>query len=91
MASKGKAEKTIKLNRQAKTLLLDTFELTDSASRNILISNVKSMFEKETSRNQKAASELIKLIQENKMDQQRKWLKKTTLQYTSGKHQSTLL
>ena len=69
MTSKGKAEKSIKLIRQAKTTLLDTFELTDSASRNILISNVKQMFERGTIRTQAAAETLIKLIQENKMDQ----------------------
>ena len=57
----------IKLNRQAKTVLLDTLELTDSASRNILISNVKQMFEKGTLRTLAAAETLIKLIQENKM------------------------
>ena len=59
----------IKLNRQAKTTLLDTFELTDSVSRNILIGSVKQMFERGTIRTQAAASTLIKLIQENKMDQ----------------------
>ena len=58
-----------KLNRQAKTALLDTFELTDSVSRNILIGSVKQMFERGTIRTQAAASTLIKLIQENKMDQ----------------------
>ena len=67
MASKGKAGKGTKLNRQAKTLLLDTFDLTDSASRNILIGNVKSMFEKGTVRTQAAAEALIKLVQDNKM------------------------
>ena len=45
MASKTKADKSTKLNRQAKGLLLDTFELTDSASKNLLIGNVKSMKE----------------------------------------------
>ena len=67
MASKSKAVKGTKLNRQAKTLLLDTFELTDSASRNILISSVKAMFEKGTIRTQAAAETLIKLVQDNKM------------------------
>ena len=67
MTSEGKSEKPIKLNRQAKTILLDTFELTDSASRNILISNVKQMFEKGTLRTLAAAETLIKLIQENKI------------------------
>ena len=58
-----------KLNRKAKATLLDTFELTDSVSRNILIGSVKQMFERGTIRTQAAASTLIKLIQENKMDQ----------------------
>ena len=57
----------MKLTRQAKTTLVDTFELTDSASRNILISNVKQMFEKGTIRTLAAAEALIKLIQEDKM------------------------
>ena len=35
MTSKGKAQISTKLNREAKTILLDTFELTDSASRHI--------------------------------------------------------
>ena len=69
MTYKGKAETSIKLNRQAKTTLLDTFELTDSVSRNILIGSVKQLFERGTIRTQAAASTLIKLIQENKMDQ----------------------
>ena len=67
MASKTKADKSTKLNRQAKTLLLDTFELTDSASKNILIGNVKSMFERGTIRTLGAAETLIKLVQDNKM------------------------
>ena len=67
MTSTGKAAKSITLNRQAKTILLDTFELTDSASRNILISNVKQMFEKGTIRTLAAAETLIKLVQENRM------------------------
>ena len=58
-----------KLNRKAKATLLDTFELTDSVSRNILIGSVMQMFERGTIRTQAAASTLIKLIQENKMDQ----------------------
>jgi hypothetical protein len=57
------------LSRQAKTALLDTYELTDSVSRNILIGSVKQMFERGTIRTQAAAGTLIKLIQENKMDQ----------------------
>ena len=44
MASKIKSEKPVESNRGAKTLLLNTFELTASTSRNILISNVKEMF-----------------------------------------------
>ena len=67
MTSKGKDDKTTKLNRQAKTISLDTFELTDSASRNILISNVKQMFERGTLRTLASAEALIKLIQDNKM------------------------
>ncbi len=58
-----------KLNRKAKATLLDTFELTDSVSRNMLIGSVKQMFERGTIRTQATASTLIKLIQENKMDQ----------------------
>ena len=69
MTSKGSTAKPTKLNREAKTLLLDTFELTASASRNILISNVKQMFEKGTIRTLAAAENLIKLIQDNKMEQ----------------------
>ena len=67
MTSKGKTDQTTKLNRQAKTILLDTFELTDSASRNILIGNVKQMFERGTLRTLASAEALIKLIQNNKM------------------------
>ena len=69
MTSKGKSEKQIKLNRKAKTTLLDTFELKDSASRNGLISNVKQMFERGAIRTIAASETLIKRIQENKMDQ----------------------
>ena len=65
----AKNAKIPKLNREAKTLLLDTFELTDSASRNILISNVKQMYERGTLRTLAAAENLIKLIQENKMEE----------------------
>ena len=67
MAAKNNSEKSIKLSRGAKTILLDTFELTDSASRNILISNVKQMFERGTLRTLASAEALIKLIQDNKM------------------------
>ena len=67
MAAKNNSEKSTKLSRGAKTILLDTFELTDSASRNILIGNVKQMFEKGTLRTLASAEALIKLIQDNKM------------------------
>ena len=67
MAAKNKYDKSVKLSRGAKTTLLDTFELTDSASRNILISNVKQMFERGTLRTLASAEALIKLIQGNKM------------------------
>ena len=67
MTSKSKAATSIQLNRQAKTTLLDTFELTDSASRSIFTSKLKQMFEKEAIRTLAAAETLIKLIQENKM------------------------
>ena len=62
MTSKGKTEKSIKLGRPAQTVLLDTFELTDSASRNVVIANVKQMFERGTIRTLAAAETLIKLI-----------------------------
>ena len=64
-----KERKSIKLSRGAKTILLDTFELTDSASRNILIGNVKQMFERGTLRTLASAEALIKLIQDNKMSE----------------------
>ena len=48
---------------------LDELELTGSSSRNMLISNVKQMFEKGTIRTVSAAEGLIKLTQENKMDE----------------------
>ncbi len=67
MTHTGKPDKSIKLNRQAKTVLLDTYELTDSAFRNIWIRNVKQMFEKGTLRTLAAVETLIKLIQENKI------------------------
>ena len=59
----------IKLNRKEKAAQLDSYDLTDSTSRNILIGSVKQMFERGTIRTQAAASNLIKLIQANKMDQ----------------------
>ena len=58
-----------KLNRKATITLLGTSELTDSVSRNILIGSVKQMFERGAIRTQAAASTLVRLIQENKMDQ----------------------
>ena len=67
MTYKGTADQTTKLNRQAKTISLDTFELTDSASRNIVIGNVKQMFERGTLRTLASAESLIKLIQNSKM------------------------
>ena len=76
MTTKGKTEKSIKLGRPAQTVLLDTFELTDSASRNVVIANVKQMFERGTIRTLAAAETLIKLIQENKMEQVDERIKK---------------
>ncbi len=58
-----------KLNRKEKSAQLDEYDLTDSTSRNIVIGSVKNMFERGTIRTQAAAGNLIKLIQENKMDQ----------------------
>ena len=43
--------------------------LTGSSTRNILIGTVKQMFERGEIRTQTAAGNLIKLIQENKMEQ----------------------
>ena len=68
MASKGKAVRGDKLSRKAEGLLLDTFELTDSASRNVLIATVKQMFDKGTIRTLAAAEQLIKQIQDEEMD-----------------------
>ena len=76
MTTKGKTEKSMKLGRQAQTVLLDTFELTDSASRNVVIANVKQLFERGAIRTIAAAETLIKLIQENKMDQVDEKIKK---------------
>ena len=64
MASKGEADKSTKLNRKAQGLLLDTFELTDSASRDVLISSGKQMFEKGTIHTLAAAETLIRQKQE---------------------------
>ena len=58
-----------KLNPKAKAAQLDEYDLTRSSTRNILIGSVKQMFERGTIRTQAAAGNLIKLIQENKMDQ----------------------
>ena len=58
-----------KLNRKEKAAQLDEYALTGSSTRNILIGTVKQMFERGTIRTQAAAGNLIKLIQENKMDQ----------------------
>ena len=67
MATKRKsANSNTRMQRSSK---LDELELTGSSSRNMLISNVKQMFEKGTIRTISAAEGLIKLIQENKMDE----------------------
>ena len=58
-----------KLNRKEKATQLDSYDLADSASRNIVIGSVKQMFQRGEIRTQTAAGNLIKLIQENKMDQ----------------------
>ena len=58
-----------KLNRKEKAAQLDEHALTSSSTRNILIQNVKQMFQRGEIRTQTAAGNLIKLIQENKMDQ----------------------
>ncbi len=69
MTSRAKRENATKLNRKEGVILLDTFELTDSASRNMLISNVKQMFEKGNIRTLKEAEGLVKLIQDNKLNE----------------------
>ena len=67
MATKGKkANNNTRLQRITK---LDELELTGSASRNMLISNVKQMFERGVIKRVDIAESLIKLIQENKMDE----------------------
>ena len=67
MATKRKsANSNTRMQRSSK---LDELELTGSSSRNTSISNVKQMFEKGTIRTISAAEGLIKLIQENKMDE----------------------
>ena len=60
MSSRAKKENATKLNRQEGLILLDTFELTSSASRNMLISNVKQMYETGNIRTLKEAEGLIK-------------------------------
>ena len=55
--------------RQRKAAQLDAFELTGSSSRNLLINSVKQMFEKGAIRTINTAENLIKLIQQNKMDE----------------------
>ena len=55
-----------KLNRKEKAAQLDEHALTSSSTRNILIQNVKQMFQRGEIRTQTAAGNLIKLIQENK-------------------------
>jgi hypothetical protein len=67
MAEQNNSEKSVKLNRGAAIALLDTVALTDSASRNILISNVKQMFERGTVRTLVAAENLINLIQDGRI------------------------
>ena len=55
--------------RMQRSATLDELELTGSSSRSMLISNVKQMFEQGTIRTISAAEGLIKLTQENKMDE----------------------
>ena len=67
MATKRKsANSNTRMQRSSK---LDELELTGSSSRNVLISSVKQMFEKRTIRTSSVAERVIKLIQENKMDE----------------------
>ena len=63
MSSKPKTK-----TRQENVQLLNTFEDTPNASRNILISTVKQMCSRGSIRTYKEAETLIKLAQENKMD-----------------------
>ena len=63
MSTKPKA-KTRRENMQ----LLNTFEDTPNASRNILISTVKQTYSRGSTRTYKEAATLIKLAQDNKMD-----------------------
>ena len=57
------------MTRKASIAALQTVALTDSASRNILINNVKQMFEKGTIKYLSAAEKLINLLQDDKMDE----------------------
>ena len=54
--------------RQENVQLLNEFEDTPNASRNILISTVKQMYSRGSIRTYKEAATLIKLAQDNKMD-----------------------
>ena len=63
MSSKPKAK-----TRQENLQLLNTFEDTPNASRNILISTVKQMYSRGSIRTYKEAATLIRLAQDNKMD-----------------------
>ena len=63
MSSKPKAK-----TRQENIQLLNEFEDTPNASRNILISTVKQMYSRGSIRTYKEAATLIKLAQDNKMD-----------------------
>ena len=69
MALKSSAGNSSKLTRQQKAAQLDALELTASSSRNLLINSVKQMFEKGAIRTINIAENLIKLIQQNKMDE----------------------
>ena len=55
--------------RQENLQLLNTFEDTPNASRNILISTVKQMYSRGSIRTYKEAETLIKFAQDNKMDE----------------------
>ncbi len=57
-----------KLNRKGKAMQLDGYDLTDGVSRNMVIGNVKQMFERGVIRTQAAAGTLIKLIQPSKQN-----------------------
>ena len=64
MSSKPRAK-----TRQENLQLLNTFEDTPNASRNILISTVKQMYSRGSIRTYKEAATLIKFAQDNKMDE----------------------